>query len=842
MSECKKLRMAGYACLAFISTSHAAEIYFDPIALESSHLDGNSPVDLTLLEKPGGQLPGVYQVQVRLNRDNKDSHALEFELHDGKLRPRLTIRQLENWGVATNQIQAFHNRPHEEWLTQALSYYIPGATENFDFSGLTLNITVPQIYMDKQKRGIEDPSRWEDGVSALFSNYAFRGANTRYNRNADTDSYFLSLTNGLNLGPWRLRHSATGSWSEQQGGHEKNTRTHSWRNGETVLMRDIAALRSRFAAGQTSTASGIFDSVPFTGVQLATEQSMWSDNQRNYAPVIRGIAGSSAQVTVEQNGNTIYKTWVPAGAFALDDLPSGGTNGDLLVTVREDSGKVNQFTVAYSSISSMLREGESLYAMSAGKYRQSGMKDEPEFGQLTFSYGFPLDFTGTGGMQIARDYQSGAAGLGVNLGLLGALSADVTGSRAELTDHQNKVGQSYRVQYSKSLLSTGSTVTLAAYRYSTEDFYTLGEYVQSLNQKTSDNFYRIINNSRRKNRLQLHLTQKLPGDLTGSLYITGLVQDYWDTGRMKEQSVSAGYNNSWQGVSYNVNYAGSKSQAYSTNHQVSLNVNIPLSRFLPSAWGSVSASSGSKGDSSYQAGVYGTVPDSNLSYSVNQSYKNHGTGNSGSMSLGYNGSLGDVNGSYNYSRDTKRIDYGLRGGALIHAGGLTLFPGISGKMTPAALVHVKGESGIGLTNSGVSTDWLGYAVVPSMSSFRRNSVAIDTQTLPDGIDIRDSIRQVTPTAGAIVMTDFTARRGQQAMLKLRTPEGRPVPFGAMISVQGDNANMSITGEDGMVYLSGLESSGTIIARWGNNRSCNAFYSLPVTDKARLMYQADVTCK
>ncbi|EIL0863427.1 fimbrial biogenesis outer membrane usher protein [Salmonella enterica] len=807
----------------FASTD--GSVFFDPAALDISGPGQTTPVDLTLFEQAGGQLPGVYQVSVRINKEYKGSYPLQFVQQESRLYPLLTPAQLELWDVSADKISAFMAMTGETLLDKPLYRYIPGAKVTFDFQTLTVDISVPQFYMNKTLRGTTDPARWDNGITALFSNYRFSGANTwQDNKTAadsKTDSYFLTLNNGINLGAWRLRNTATGSWSRQNTERGDSRHSRQWKNNETVLLRDIGELRSRLSAGQTSTPGDIFDSFTFTGAQLASEVAMWADNRRSFAPVIRGIAAGSARVTVRQNNNTIYETWVPAGAFEIDDLPGGGTNGDLLVTVTEDSGKTHQFTVAYSSLAVMLREGDSKYALSAGKYRQYGSGPEPAFGQFTLSHGFPWRMTGYGGGQVTDKYQAAALGAGVDAGVLGAFSADVTFSRAQLYTEKKVQGQSYRAQYSKNMLSTGSSVTLAAYRYSTENFYTLSEQIQAqvpLQERNS------LNN-RRKNRLQLSLNQQLPDSQWGTLYVTGLIQDYWEKSG-SELSLSGGYNNSWQGLSYTLNYMHTRTPGYRPEQQVSVNVSVPLSRFLPSAWANYSLSTGSRGETSQQAGLSGTALErNNLAYSVNQSYRNRGAGNSGSLSLGYTGSLGEVNGGYNYSRDTQRVDYGVRGGVMLHEGGLTLSPPLGGNMTPAALVRIEGEPGIGLSSAAVTTDWRGYAVVPYLSAYRNNSIGVDTYSLPDELDIRDTVQQRVPSGGAVVLADFKARRGKQALIRLTTQEGKPVPFGATVSITGEGTNTSIVGEGGEVYLTGLESRGGLLAQWGNGKQCRAGYNL-----------------
>ena len=44
------------------------------------------------------------------------------------------------------------------------------------------------------------------------------------------------------------------------------------------------------------------------GALLASDDEMLPDSQRGFAPVVRGIAKSNAEVSIEQNGYVIYRT------------------------------------------------------------------------------------------------------------------------------------------------------------------------------------------------------------------------------------------------------------------------------------------------------------------------------------------------------------------------------------------------------------------------------------------------------------------------------------------------------------------------------------------------------
>jgi outer membrane usher protein len=178
-------------------------------------------------------------------------------------------------------------------------------------------------------------------------------------------SQYLNLRPGLNLGAWRFRNYTT--WnrpaSSDSGGDK-------WNTVYTYAQRSIVPLKSQLTLGDSLSPSDVFDSVPFRGAQLASDDEMIPDSQRGYAPVVRGIArGNSAQVTIRQNGYVIYQTTVPAGAFEITDMYPTGGSGDLYVTIKEADGSEQSMVVPYASLPVLQREGRLQFSLTAGQYR-----------------------------------------------------------------------------------------------------------------------------------------------------------------------------------------------------------------------------------------------------------------------------------------------------------------------------------------------------------------------------------------------------------------------------------------------------------------------------------------
>lgn len=59
---------------------------------------------------------------------------------------------------------------------------------------------MPQIALYRDARGYIDPSRWDDGMPVLFTNYAFSGSQNQYDSD-NTQRQYLNMQNGANIGP-----------------------------------------------------------------------------------------------------------------------------------------------------------------------------------------------------------------------------------------------------------------------------------------------------------------------------------------------------------------------------------------------------------------------------------------------------------------------------------------------------------------------------------------------------------------------------------------------------------------------------------------------------------------
>lgn len=847
-------------------TGHA-ELYFAPELISS---DPQMVADLSRFEKSGAQLPGTYQVDIYVNGKQVDSRDIRFvdaggygnnaaspdtktaaaDIRDGTgLMACLTRQDLDGLGINIKAFPALNDAADD--LCVSPGKFIPEAYTMFDFQKMRLDISIPQAAMLNSARGYIPPERWDEGINAAMLNYSFNG-NTSRGRYGNSSRYYLNLNSGLNLGPWRLRDVRT--WNEYDS-HYYSYR--KWQHVKTYAQRAIIPLRSEMVLGDSTTSGDVFDSLGFRGIQMSTEDNMYPDSQRGFAPVIRGAATTNARVSIRQNGYTVYETFVSPGAFAIDDLFPVYSSGDLEVTVTEADGTVRAFTVPYSSVPVLQREGRLKYTLTAGRYQAASDRyDTPDFVQGTLVWGLPHNITVYTGTQYSENYLSGLLGAGLNMGTLGAFSADITQADSALPDSSRHQGQSLRFLYARSLNSLGTTFQLTGYRYSTKGFHTLDEtalkgmtgWLYDVDTVDADgrpmkrqytDYYNLYNNRRAK--LQASVSQRL-GSL-GSVYLSGVRQTYWNTAGSSD-SLQVGFSSSVGSVNYSLNYSYSRqSSPPGSARSAFLSLSVPLSSLLSgddsrrrNMYATYSSSQNTAGDITHQAGLSGTALErNNLSWNLSQGYTRD-NGNSGNLSTNYRGTYGNSSLGYSYSSDYRQVNYGVSGGALLHGEGLTLGQPLG---ETSVLIAAPGAAGVALENeTGVRTDWRGYTLKPYVSEYRENRVALDTSSLDASTDVDEAVTRVVPTRGAVVKASFKGHTGSRVLITL-TNKGKPLPFGTMVTA---GERTGIVGDDGQVYLSGLPEAGTVQADWGAGKQCSAQYRLPADAGKQPVVRINGTCK
>ncbi|WP_312241222.1 fimbria/pilus outer membrane usher protein [Pantoea sp.] len=675
---------------------------------------------------------------VIFNNDYKG--VLSLAQSDGV--PCLPRALLEEWGVKIARFSAAEWR--NDGCLAATAFRRARLQYWYRPQARLLTVLLPGDWVRPQQNGVST-SRWDDGINAAFVNYRLSathraGAEQVWHDNHDA---VLELTNGLNVGPWRLRYNST-LWHDERGQWRSRSR-------ERYLARSIRPLRARLLLGDGATGGDQFESIGFTGLSLASDEAMYPDSWRPFSPWINGYARTPAEVIINQNGSRVYRINVQPGTFVIRNFYPPDADGNLELIVRESDGSERQRIIPYSTVPNLVQNNIVSVKSVVGRYRAfySEMRDPPLFWQGTAAWGILPRLTLFGGMQHARDYSALVAGSGFSLYRWGALSADITLARYQ--EKQGYRGAAGRLRYARAFFSRQANMHVSLLWYPRQGrFRTLRETLETgsddeLNDRrwrSEIAFNKVIDEDSSLSLGWQHSEQR-DRRTTGSSW--ALTFD----GRVRqiEVSLSAGFTHSaWDG----------------NEAAFSLNVSVPISL------GRFNASAGYALDYAAHDALLQTVnlsgsalADYRLRYDFSLGRQRHGE-RSYSASLGYRADGNESNLWLERAGKLRTASLESSGSVLLHAGGVTLGQTLG---DTAGLVTIPESPGLAVYNQfGVKSNARGEILVSYLTPWRVNRITLDTLDFPSGLCANVDELDVVPSWGAIVQTRFAKPQQQQASL------------------------------------------------------------------------------
>ncbi|EAP1707842.1 fimbrial outer membrane usher protein StdB [Salmonella enterica] len=696
-----------------------------------------------------------------------------------------------------------------------LNLHTPDSQVTYSAPQQRLTFVIPQAWMQYQDPDWVPPSRWSDGVAGALLDYNLTANRYMPQQGDATTSYSLYGTAGLNFGAWRLRSDY--QYSRYDGG--RGVTQTDFYLPQTYLFRPLPQWQSKLALGQTWLSSAIFDSFRFAGLTLASDERMLPPSLQGYAPQISGIANSNADVTVSQNGRILYQTRVSPGPFVLPDL-SQNISGNLDVTLRESDGTTRTWQVNTASVPFLARRGQVRYKVAGGRPLSGGPHNNravrPDFllGEATWG---AFNNTSLYGGVIASpgDYQSVALGIGQNMGVLGALSVDVTRAEAQMPHADRQTGYSYRINYAKTFDKTGSTLAFVGYRFSDSHYLSLPDYLQRVASEYGDV-------QREKQSYTLTYSQYFSGPaMSAALSVSRL--NYWNAGSNNNYMLSLNKSfslGSMRGISASLSLARNQYAGGGTQNQVYASVSVP--------WGD-----GRQVSYNVQRDNRGSLQQ-NLSYSDfhnpdtswNISAGARRDDNSGNRS-NFSGSLqsrlpwGQVSADATLQPGQYRsLGLSWYGSATATRQGAALSQSLSGN-EPRMMINADGVPGIPVAGGNGVTNRFGIAVVSGGSSYRRSDIAVDVSNLPDDVAVNDSVISQVLTEGAIGYRKISASQGEQVMGTLRLADGKAPPFGAQVVSAHSGRTLGMVGDDGLAYLAGISDADhrALAVSWNGKVQC-----------------------
>ncbi|WP_407842444.1 fimbria/pilus outer membrane usher protein [Yersinia intermedia] len=801
--------------------------------------------------------PGTYNVTVFINDKIRGKYNVRFESIAGEssAEPCFKLEQLDELGLkfeldgSTKISDTVKEAAKDQCYN--LKNLIKGSTTRYNSGDFELLITVPQFNLVKNPRGYINPNLWDAGEPVGFLDYnsnIYGVFNGNKDNGPKSNSYNgnIGLIAGVNLGEWRLRKRLNTRWNNTDGTHTQNL--------YGFAATDVTSLKSQLTLGDSDTQGNLFDSFGLRGAQLASDNRMLAEGLRNYSPVIRGVAETNARVTVTQRGQTIYETVVTPGAFELADIGTMSYGGDLEMTVTESDGRTRSQRIPFSAPPMLLYQGVSQFDIAVGQLNDSTVNAHPAVVQGAYHYGLGNTYTLYGGAQLAENYSSVGVGNAFNTPM-GGISFDVTHARSELADDQRSSGNSYKIDYTKYVGETDTNLTLAAYRYSSHGFYTFRE--ASLDHYGSSNGNDDIG-FRTRNRLSVSVSQRVADNMAVNL--NSSFYSYWGNENASQQ-YAVTFNHSLRYFSYALtamrtsnssDISNNSSSDYQNSYMASISIPLggsivkrPLFNTLYSM-----ASHDDAGNTLVQMNASGSQGDQNeLGYGVGTSYS---SGNETAASKTVTGNMSYKTGVGQYGMTasannsaSRQLSASANGSLVAHQGGLTIGPRLGD--APFAIVHAEGAAGAKLFNgSGAKIDSRGYAIMPSMTAYRENTVAIDYKDLPDSVDVLESQKVVIPRTGAMIPVTMKTITGAPLILIVRDENKEFLPIGTDL-LDADGVSQGVVGQGGMAFIRGwgAGSPPLNVIRNGGKDTCRIHSGTEANTKAKTestqITQLEVVC-
>ncbi|UDQ78997.1 fimbrial biogenesis outer membrane usher protein [Erwinia rhapontici] len=741
-------------------------------------------IDVTQFNHRHALPPGAYDVGVMLNNKYVGYTRLQVKKnHEESVicttRSLINLLPLKPGEIDSKKMAELDDADH----CRSLDYWVPSGQGYIDVSTLQMIVTVPQVLLMQRAQNEVDPAQWDGGVNALILGY-----NANYYQSKQDDNAYRSFYNGdnigLNLWGFMFRHRGSMNWQNNSGTHYQSLRNY--------MEHGISALRSRIIIGDTDTSGHLFDSFSLRGVLLYSDDNMLPDSRRGYAPMIRGVAETNARISVRQNNVLLYETTVSPGPFSIDDLYPTGYGGDLTVTIRESDGRESQFMVPYAAVPQLVRPGLTKYSLTAGTLRNMNLSKQDAVAQLTLQRGINNLLTGYGGVLTTRDYHAFLLGGAIGSSW-GALALDVTQAQTDTQD-RHLSGQSYRATYSKGFNASSSTMSLSAWRFSSPGYLGLNDAMSAIDyaRHPSPGSYNSAFLSPRS-RLSASLAQGFPGKW-GQLYLTAIRQSYWGS-RSTNNQLQAGYSNTFGSLSWSlsVNRVNGRD---GEETQYTLGLSVPLGGSARHTYLNMNVSHDAEGMSS-QASINSTLgAEQQFDYALGLRHDSQQRA-SANLAANWHTRYTSVQGSVEQGRHSQSWSGGLSGALVALPDGVVTSPWYSETM---ALVDAPNAYGARVEgHSGLTLNPQGRALVPYLRPYRLNEITLDPQGLPTDIELKSTRQQTAPHTGALVKVNFATSRGRAVLIHSTLPDGKSLPFGAVVQDEQGN-HLGLVAQGDLIYV------------------------------------------
>ncbi len=543
------------------------------------------------------------------------------------------------------------------------------------------------------------------------------------------------------------------------------------------------------------------------GIQIGTNFATQPMLITHPLPDFYGESAVPSALDIYVNGRLSQKQQVEPGSFVLEDVPVVNGLGQLQVVATDALGRRQVFTQDFYLSTDLLREGLSDYSVTIGALRE-------DFGLQNFQYGdVAASATWRRGMQdnltveahgeISDDVAMGATGMRYGIDAGGVFSSGLAISSSDAG-----TGARWLLGFQRLATPMHFNVEVSG---STDDFSLVGveqatARIQAL-ASAGRNFYE-----------------------RGAIAVSVVHQSFYD--RVKRTI--------W-GLDYSTRVLNRVSVAANLSYLDSVDDDLRFGlRFFVHFGGNHSVSG------NWSRGRQGS--GGNLLFQRNMpmhtGYGYHlGVGEAESRFVDAGVSAQNDYGTYTF--DVRRDEYA---GTFWQAGGRGSIATMSGVTRMSreinnafAVVQVGNIEGVRVYSENVEvgrTNRNGQLLVPRLQPYIENQLSIEVDDLPLGARIGATEHSTAPYSKSGVLVDFDVRVTTNALLRVVTLDGMPVPEGAIATVRHTGDAVPV-GMNGKLFLQGIDRSSEVAIRW-NGTSCDLDLPYP-SGEGIIARLGDIVC-
>lgn len=754
----------------------------EPVAFDAEvlRLRGIDPALAAYLGETARFTPGSHQVSLSVNDRPRGRVEARFA-SDGQLC--FDQRLLDAAGLLSPAGEGVDPDACQDFLGQYRQ-----AQVNLDPQAARASLVVPtQALRPVETR--QDLSAYHTGGMAGIFNYELSGLRNRFEGH-NSDYWSASTELGFNAGDWVVRS------------HQIHTAVDGMRRSEFLdayAQRTFAELGTVFQAGQINLVNPVLAGARVDGLQLSTEQALDGPTRR---AAIEGIAQSQARVEVRQAGALIYSTVVPAGPFALGDLPHLDRLTDLEVTVIEADGMQRSFTVPAAMVA--LDIPAPGFNLGLGRVRENAdVAADPWVLSAGWTQGLSPVTTLSSGVLMASEYEAAGLGVGLQPWLGSQVQWMVQAARAHESDSR---GLQSQVSFSQQL--TPQWAINGAYTQQTQGYRDL------LDSFARDDDAFVASRFKHQYSFGVSWAQPWVGSLSGG-FSRAALHDGSESSR-----AYASWGRRFAEVSLSASMEWNLGGSSNLGNAAYVSVSMPLGR-----------------ERRLRASLRESGGDSRLGLSMQErvsdtlSYRLGAERDSRDRLVDLNAGLSalprytqvDVNYA-GYGKGNRSIGLGMRGGVAMHGEGITFSP--YAVQDTFALVSVGQLSGVKLdTPAGPTwTDGDGQALVAQLIPYGSSTVEVQPRSLPRNVDLDNAVELIQAGRGAVPRIDFRVTSTRRALLQARDQAGEPLPGGAMVT-DGEGQFVTLVQEGGLVFVHGLQEARRLWVNPVDGPACELQFSL-----------------